>query len=79
MSHNLLEPTEEQPAERALDPADTSLGRTAHDLKNLLGVVLGFADVVLRDLDPDDPRREDVLEIKKAGQDALAITTKLVD
>ena len=65
-------------AERhVMSDAPESLRRVTHDLKNLLGVVLGFTEVILADLASDDPRREDLLEIKKAGEEALALTTRI--
>jgi signal transduction histidine kinase len=56
-----------------------SLGRMAHDLKNLMGVVLGFTEMILGDLGPDDPHREELLEIKKAGEGALVLAARIMD
>lgn len=44
-----------------------------HDFKNQLGIILGFADVLLTDMSPDDARRPDVEEIQKAATAALAL------
>jgi signal transduction histidine kinase len=44
-----------------------------HDMKNLLGVIIGFSNVLLEDLTPGDPKRGDVEEIRKAGERALAL------
>ncbi|MFA5907284.1 MAG: hypothetical protein WC815_00750 [Vicinamibacterales bacterium] len=44
-----------------------------HDFKNQLGIILGFADVLLTDISPDDARRADVEEIQKAASAALAL------
>ena len=44
-----------------------------HDMKNMLGIVIGFSTLLLDDMAPDDPRRADVDEIRKAGENALAL------
>ncbi len=50
----------------------------AHDFNNLLSVVLGFSQLVLDDLKPDDPARSDVLEIHAAGRRAAQLTQQLL-
>jgi hypothetical protein len=42
-----------------------------HQLKNHLSIVIGFCDLLLGDMAGDDPKRVDILEIRKAGQAAL--------
>jgi hypothetical protein len=42
-----------------------------HRLKNQLTVILGFADLLIRDQDTPDRCRQDVLEIRKAANKAL--------
>jgi signal transduction histidine kinase len=49
--------------------------RWRHDLKNELGIIRGFAELVLQDLPPDDGRRADVEEIQAAARRA----TELLD
>jgi hypothetical protein len=44
-----------------------------HDMKNMLGIVIGYSNLLLEDLPPGDPRREDVDEIRKAGENALSL------
>ncbi|HET9467308.1 MAG TPA: hypothetical protein VFO48_02805 [Vicinamibacterales bacterium] len=44
-----------------------------HDMKNMLGIVIGFSNLLLDDMAADDPRRADVDEIRKAGETALAL------
>ena len=40
-------------------------------MKNLLGIVIGYSNLLLDEMAQDDPRRADVEEILKAGQAAL--------
>jgi hypothetical protein len=42
-----------------------------HQLKNHLSIVIGFCDLLLGDMAGDDPKRVDILEMRKAGQAAL--------
>jgi hypothetical protein len=44
-----------------------------HDMKNMLGIIIGYSNVLIDDLPPDDPRRADLEEIRKAGESALAL------
>jgi signal transduction histidine kinase len=52
-------------------------GRWQHDLKNELGIVLGFSQVLLAELDADDPTRADVAEIHAAAQRAMLLIRQL--
>ena len=49
----------------------------AHDLNNLLSVILNYASFVLEDLADDDPSRQDVVEIRHAALGAGALTRSL--
>lgn len=44
-----------------------------HDMRNMLGIVIGYANLLLDELPADDTRRADVEEIRKAGEAALAL------
>jgi len=48
-----------------------------HSFKNHLAVVVGFSELVLSELPEDSPHRQDVMEILKAAQDALALLATL--
>jgi signal transduction histidine kinase len=47
--------------------------RWYHDLKNELGIVLGFSQVLLAELDADDPSRADIQEVHAAAQRAMLL------
>ncbi len=53
-------------------------GGVAHDFNNLLSVVLGYADLILADMESDDVTRGDVEEIRRAGERAAALTRQLL-
>jgi signal transduction histidine kinase len=46
-----------------------------HDMKNQLGIVIGFTNLLLDEMPADDPRRADLEEVRKAGETALALLT----
>ena len=43
-----------------------------HDMKNYLGIIIGYSNLMLDEFAPDDPRRADLDEIRRAGESALA-------
>ena len=49
-----------------------------HDLNNQLAVILNYTSFVLEDTAPDDPRREDLLEIQRAAQRARDVTLQML-
>jgi len=50
-----------------------------HDLNNQLAVILNYTSFVLEDTPPDDPRREDLLEIQRAAKPARDVVVKLLE
>ena len=53
-------------------------GGVAHDFNNMLTAILGNASLVLDALPADDPHRENIEEIRSAGQRAAALTQQLL-
>ena len=49
-----------------------------HDLNTQLAVILNYTAFVLEDTADDDPRREDLLEIKRAAERARDVSLGLL-
>jgi signal transduction histidine kinase len=61
-----------------LDAVGRLASGVAHDLNNILSVVLSYTGLLLSDLKSDDPMRADIDEIRKAGMRAADLTRQLL-
>ncbi len=53
-------------------------GGIAHDFNNLLTAIKGYTDLLLRGANDDDPSHRDLMEIKKASEQAARLTRQLL-
>jgi signal transduction histidine kinase len=53
--------------------------RWRHDITNQLGIILGFAELLLDEMEPGDARRADIKEIASAAQKALDLIRQAKD
>lgn len=51
----------------------SSDSRWRHDMKNQIGIILGFSELMLSEMAADEPRRQDVEEIRSAATRALEL------
>ena len=56
-----------------MEALGTFAGTVAHDLNNVLAGIVGYPDVLLAQLDDDNPLRKPILTIQNAGLKAAAI------
>jgi two-component system, cell cycle sensor histidine kinase and response regulator CckA len=61
-----------------MEALGTLAGGVAHDLNNVLGIVVGFSELLLDEIDESNPARSHVTEVLKAGERAAAIVQDLL-
>jgi signal transduction histidine kinase len=61
-----------------MDAIGNLAGGIAHDFNNLLTAILGWTDFALEAVGSREPLRDDLLEIRKAGERAAALTRQLL-
>jgi hypothetical protein len=53
-------------------------GGIAHDFNNVLTAIFGYTELLIDEFREDDPRRADVVEIRKSAERAAALTRQLL-
>jgi two-component system, cell cycle sensor histidine kinase and response regulator CckA len=53
-------------------------GGVAHDYNNMLSVILGYSEMLLEDMTPEDTHYDNILEIYKAANRSIEITRQLL-
>ena len=61
-----------------MEAIGTLAGGVAHDFNNILTIIIGNADLALKNVDKDDPSREDLEEIMIAAKRAVSLTRQLL-
>ncbi len=61
-----------------MEALGTLAGGVAHDLNNVLGIVVGYSELLTYDLDESDPARSKAMQVLKGGQRAAAIVQDLL-
>ncbi|MBN2297263.1 MAG: PAS domain S-box protein [Deltaproteobacteria bacterium] len=56
----------------------TLAGGVAHDLNNILSALVSYPELILMDLDQDNPMRKPIITIKQSGEKAAAIVQDLL-
>lgn len=53
-------------------------GGVAHDFNNMVAIILGYSEMILEELDPQQPFYSDLQEIQNAGQRSADLTRQLL-
>jgi signal transduction histidine kinase/two-component SAPR family response regulator len=61
-----------------MDAIGQLAGGVAHDFNNLLTIIIGFASILMSRFSADEPGRQEVEEIEKAGRRAASLTGQLL-
>jgi len=78
MDKRLRESEEQLHQARKLEAVGRLAGGVAHDVNNMMTVVLGYAELLLREVGDSDPRRQVLLEMRRAANRSADIARQLL-
>ncbi len=61
-----------------MEALGTLAGGVAHDLNNVLGILVGYSELLLEEIEPSSPIRAHVKKIMEGGERAAAIVTDML-